>query len=174
MENYRRKKFKILLKKELFILNKKTIKISHYSTSYSQKNFNDYDHFFSLNEDKYNEVLEGDLIYMNIVNILTETTQFALYPVQLWGLKLAILCVLPKIYQRDWETRNKEILKKHGITNIYQIYCLTAPRRSGKTVMLSMLNLSLLLSIKSVLNDLFIIRSVAKFLSQSNVFFFFF
>ena len=161
MNSWRRKRNKLFYEKEKFILNKKTIKSNHFVEQ------NNFDNIFSLKEDKYNDVMEGDLVYMKMVNILTDTINFTLYPVQLWALKLALVCALPKIYEKDWDTRYKEILKKHGVTNVYQIYCLTAPRRTGKTIMLAILNLAFLFSIKSTQTDKTIVRQIAKFLDQS-------
>ena len=148
------------------MINKKTIRSTHFLDR------SKYETIFSAKEDKYNNVMEGDIVYMNMVNILTDTINYTLYPAQLWALKLAMVPLLPKIYEKNWETNNKEILEKHGLTIIYQIYCLTAPRRNGKTVMLSWLNISALLCIKSNPNDLLIVRQVSKYLDQSYVFFF--
>ena len=124
-----------------------------------------------LENNTNNEILEGDIIFKKIVNILTTMKNgFYLYDEQIHTLRSALASCIPRIYIKDFEKKKNQILKSHKLNKEYPICCIIAARQHGKTTLIVLLVISLCLSIPALLTANFIVRIYAMNLNQAKSF----
>lgn len=107
--------------------------------------------FFSHESELYHKKQapnQGDEIYKGIMTTLTHLKKISLYGYQLDFCKLCMPPLFKYIYKNEWQHNRENILKRHGMTDVYDEVLFTSPRRMGKTITLAFYCLAVAVNVK--------------------------
>ncbi len=86
----------------------------------------------------------GDNVIKGIIKTITSLKGIELYAYQLDFVKVIIPTLFKYIYKGEWKHKREEILKRHGMDDVYDEVFFTSPRRMGKTITLAYSCLSII------------------------------